>query len=508
MNHLTKRRQQSVPLKGRRSSRRGGFAIVMVLTLLSLTLGLSYAMLRTQTTEAIIHNNAGRSESARNAALAAVSIALRQLHSDSWAGADTSTSGNLSTTQSYAIQYTTGDPSLTPGSPNFDEYPYRITITATGIATDPNNPQIQSKYKVQVITQLVRNSIHPAPAGWAPMATNTLFQTGQHLAFVSVPLAIRGTTRFQGYGLLCWTVLAGGARDRYLDDLEVMRLAGLGDQRPFDSQFNYVNYTSTAYMAAILSSHLSIPTSTAPKLSVSDVTLPAFTEYQLYPGGKQYDVELNAQSEVDNFTFNPDPLSNPLGVIRFTSNPVDFKDNVAIVGTVLAKRLWMIGESISVRSPELTYSSPMRLPAVTSTRFYVYPNASGEIDGCVANAYILNLRARTTNSPFSFKGPILTGIFDHKPPQAWEDVTDAEWTNWLAEFETQLADPDVTPIPYFPVWLKEKKGLDYKPTITIERGPADVIHHWHDWTKPLYDAHPSDGGLRWDVIKWSDLGPA
>ena len=31
-----------------------------------------------------------------------------------------------------------------------------------------------------------------------------------------------------------------------------------------------------------------------------------------------------------------------------------------------------------------------------------------------------------------------------------------------------------------------------------------VVPHWPDWTQPIFIPHPSDGGLRWEVVTWQE----
>ncbi|HRX80489.1 MAG TPA: hypothetical protein P5307_15575, partial [Pirellulaceae bacterium] len=61
-----------------------------------------------------------------------------------------------------------------------------------------------------------------------------------------------------------------------------------------------------------------------------------------------------------------------------------------------------------------------------------------------------------------------------------------------------------SPNPYFPTWPQTNHALDYQPKLTIQPDPSSVSYHWHDWSKPLFEAHPDDGGLRWDLLEWQD----
>ena len=60
--------------------RRSGFAVVIVLALLSVTLALSYSMMRVQSTTNQIQQNMSRQSDARQAALSGLSAGIRQMY--------------------------------------------------------------------------------------------------------------------------------------------------------------------------------------------------------------------------------------------------------------------------------------------------------------------------------------------------------------------------------------------------------------------------------------------
>jgi hypothetical protein len=62
--------------------------VIVVLGVISITLALSYAMLRSQVTSVQIQSNLDRRNAARQAAYAGVSAALRAMHQSSWGGVD------------------------------------------------------------------------------------------------------------------------------------------------------------------------------------------------------------------------------------------------------------------------------------------------------------------------------------------------------------------------------------------------------------------------------------
>jgi hypothetical protein len=38
--------------------------------------------------------------------------------------------------------------------------------------------------------------------------------------------------------------------------------------------------------------------------------------------------------------------------------------------------------------------------------------------------------------------------------------------------------------------------------LTFVPASGGVQPHWHDWSQPLFQPDPSDGGLRWEVVRW------
>src|SRR6187399_2883338 len=105
---------------------RHGIAVVLILGMLAMTLALSYASLRGQATTAQLTSNLGRGDEARLAAESGMQIALRTIHSSSWAGVDTTFTGSATSTATYSVTYTTGDSRLAASDPLYGEYPYRV----------------------------------------------------------------------------------------------------------------------------------------------------------------------------------------------------------------------------------------------------------------------------------------------------------------------------------------------------------------------------------------------
>jgi len=189
--------------------RRQGMALIVVLALVSITIALSYVMMRTQAVSIQMQQNLGRQDQARQAAMAGISVALQKMHKSDWAGVDSIVSGTLNSSDSYRVTYTTGDATLTAGDPDYDEYPYRVTLDSTGTSTDPTNSSIQAIWKIRVVVQLVRRAMGDEPDHWTALqqydATTpyTVYQWRNADATVELPMQIKGPAHFQGKLKLC-----------------------------------------------------------------------------------------------------------------------------------------------------------------------------------------------------------------------------------------------------------------------------------------------------------------
>lgn len=182
-----------------RRSRRG-VSVILVLALVSMTLALSYAMLRTQATIEQTERNSSHRATARQAAMSGMSIALRTITQPTWGGVDAGLSGNLGDGSTYAVGFETGDKSLAVGDPDYAEYPYRVTITATGSVADPANPQIQATHQVRAVVQLVPRKLVDAPGNWSTMQPFTVYQWGTGVdreVDITTPVHVEGPVFLQ-----------------------------------------------------------------------------------------------------------------------------------------------------------------------------------------------------------------------------------------------------------------------------------------------------------------------
>lgn len=172
-----------------------GVTVLIVLALLSITLALSYAMMRSQFTSAQIQLNYQRRSDARLAAYAGISLALRKMQESNWAGVTVPLAKDLGGGQSFVVRFETGDSSLQPTDPYYAEYPYRVTMTSTGTVTDPVTSVVTSTHTVRSTVQFVRRALSEPPGSWSGLQNYTLYQWGRgpdDLVELDLPVRIEG----------------------------------------------------------------------------------------------------------------------------------------------------------------------------------------------------------------------------------------------------------------------------------------------------------------------------
>src|SRR5688500_17658965 len=101
-------------------SHKRGIAVLIVLAILSITMALCYAMMRTEFTNSQIQLNYQRRADARLAAYTGLSLAIQSMQSSDWAGVQTPLSRNLGQGQSCIVTFQTGDETLDPADPDYE----------------------------------------------------------------------------------------------------------------------------------------------------------------------------------------------------------------------------------------------------------------------------------------------------------------------------------------------------------------------------------------------------
>jgi len=502
----------------RRRPRRRGVAVLIVLAILAITLALSYSVMRSQVTAVQIQSNALRRNNARQAAEAGMHIALRRMHDATWGGADSSFHGQLGTNLEFTATYTTGDDSLTAGDDDYDEWPYRVTITSTGYAADPANPQHQATHAVRAVVQVARRQRAAQPNGWSTVQGFTVYQwkPSSDLSLsrfiVEYPARIEGRVRLQGALELCGDYPAyTPATERLMSDLNAKRAFGLGDERPLTGPLamKYA-YTSWSVMS-LLWNNLSVPTSDVDPSTAADWEVDlACSTYRLYSGGKQYEIA-DVGGVLENVTLTPDPKRNPLGIF-YHAGQVEIRDNVKIRGTLVvtgdaSADVYIDGTNVVLEGADLAplagAAAPEQLPVlVLDGDLCIRLGASVAVNGMVIvddefeveqddqNAIVASLRGR-----LMCKELVINGRNEWNQSGSWYEAR-------LNEFNFQLLG--LSPTLFFPDFLEKQYGLVVQPKIVIQGPATSTAFHWQDPGQPLLAPHNNDDSLVWDLIAWGD----
>lgn len=506
----------SLNLRERKTSKRArgkrrGVAVVMVLGLLAITLALSYSMLRGQTMTAQLQQNFTRTVDARYAAQAGMNAALRKMHEANWQGVDVPVHGKIDEHTGYDITYTTGDASLTPSSPAWSEYPFRVTVRVVGYAENPDQPAVKSTHTLETVVQLVRRAFNSQPSGWTNAQAYALYQWATEKQTLHPPFRIEGNAFMLGELSLAPSYPPATQRARYFSDLNLMRIAGLGDYRPFGGGTLTLNLTrqGTSELTA-LQTQLAVPTLHTGAASNQPVAPPAgATTYQLYPGGKAYEIpSLQRQfgAVMQGATAQPDPVENPLGVFR-SEGWMTFGDNAKVIGTVLSpgssSDLVVAGKNVEIRGynlPPLEGSSEVaQLPALlVRDDLIVYGGSGSTIKGLAMVWNRFQIDDGATSTSMNLTGKLLARNVAIGKRTEWNQVSNSTWTNSLNNFLLQVLLPFST--KFYPQYFQQHSGFSYQPKITFKPDSTPVRYHWQDWNKPVYVKGASDPGLRWQII--------
>jgi hypothetical protein len=477
-------------------------AVVVVLALLAITLALSYSVIRSQVTAVQLSQNWQRYGDARHVARAGIHAALRSMSAANWAGVTVPLNGSPSSSESYTVSYQTGDSTLTAASADYVEYPYRVTITSLGTTVDPLHPSQQSTYRIRIVARLVPRQLAPAPAGWSTVAPYTAYQWQNRSVTIELPARIEGPFRFQGALELCGDYPSGSSRSQYLADLNRMRLVGRPDQRPFSGPLSFP--FSRTGDRSVLQTELALQIQDVP----SDRSMPfsgpgCINAYRLYPGGMTYQPQ-SINASLSNQTLGPDPLSNPLGIYQ-RNGRVELGDNVTIQGFVVAwgsgglKDVHVVGANVNLQGVTLPAvvgdSNTYRLPAVAAAddvRVYAGPCS---IRGTVYAEDVFSVPQTYGYIRSHILGKLVCGELKLLGNVPWDNL---DWTTALSQFQQQ------SQVTFYPDWLQQKRFISPEPVVTVNSDAAGVVQHWPDWTQPIFVPHPSDGGLRWEVVTWQE----
>ena len=484
---------------------RRGFTVLLVLALISMTLGVSYALLRTQAASARSSANGRMRGSARQAALTGLSAGLRRISQTSWGGVGTSLTGNVSGSDTYSVSYTAGDASLAVTATNAADWPYRVTIAATGYSVDPTASTVSTTYKVEAVVRLIPKKLAANPSAWSTMLPYTFYQTKTDSLSIQLPLQINGPQHWQG-GLTTFmssypTTLA--QRNQFLTDLNAMRSNGYPDCRPFTGVITMPTGSTTTTVRSQLTSNLGLNLTNSPGSNVSNWSHPGtVSTYRLFPGGPSYNVP-SLGTTISGTTLQADPRTNPAGIF-FRNGDLSIGNNTTVVGTLIATGdINLVGTNVSLQAPTLialdgATALPQLPTAVVGDDFQLQSGSGATVVGTVA-AFddFINL-AGTQSTAFNMQGTLIAAAVITEVRNEW-NFGSLWWSLLWSAYNGQSS------VPYWPVYAAGS-SLDYTPRLSLNPAPAtNVVRQWFTGDAPVYDVGTGDPGLKWSVLRVTEL---
>lgn len=518
-------RRRSSPGKRTALDARRGMAVILVLGLLALTLTLSYAMLRMEYQVQQSQTNISGQDQARLAALTGVSVALRQMHDGTWTGVGSTLQGTVINGVSYDVSFRTGDPALTSSHAKYGEYPYRVTLSSTGVSVDPAQPLAQSTFQVTAVAELARRKISTSstPSRWSQLNSHTVYQwnsssTPREVA-IELPCQIQGSAYFEGTIKLAQAYpKTSNSRERYLKDLKLLAERGT-DYRPFTGTVYLDQSRQSGSTSNDLTSWLGVTVSSINGNASVPVPYPAgATTYQLYPGGKVYAIPrlqdvLGVPAK--NQVLIPDPVNNPLGVFR-SDGSWTLLTGSKLTGTLLCESTTAVitlagsGEQlVGFNLPHLEGTSTAYQLPTTMVRNDVVATSSPTINGLVIawNQFIVNAGPKAAQ--VTVNGRVFSDGFQIHGRNEWNALTQDQWQQSLNDFEAQY-NPLLFLLgseEFYPRWLERSPYYLYAAPRLKFTPPSSVTYHWPDFSKPIYAKADGDTGLRWNLVSWTESAP-
>lgn len=488
--------------------RRRGFSVLIVLLLIAVTLSLSYASIRTQSVNRRIQRNATFGVSARSAAASGLATALATMHTTAWRGVDTTLTGRLSRYENFTVEFVTGDDDLEPSDADYDRYPYRVTLKATGYAADPIHPTVIATHHARAVVELIPRALSSSDTELNELTAHTVCQWRSGACSLAVPFRIEGPARFRGQVRLDqelkWTT---DQQWWYYLGLNDMRKAGQADWRPFTGPvyFRFDEQDAQAY--ALMNTALqagTIDTSSASTFTWRSND--GLVSYRLFPGGKTYDVE-TVSANLAGVVLTSNAATNPAGLF-VRANSVQIGNAVTIRGSLFTRgdgssNIVVQGNDVRLEPMDLPAlddaSDPVQLPVLISAGDISVGNGTQAVlKGLVLARDDFNVAtAHQNQTSLHLEGHLACRnlIVGHRTP--WN--RSAAWWNLVWNlFWIQRSEG----IQWFPALLS-LMDLNINPRITIVPDTRSIRYHYYHPTQPIYVPHADDDGLRWNVVRWT-----
>jgi len=463
-----------------------------------------------------------------------------------------------------------------------------VTLFSTGYATDPNDSARVVTHRVRAVVRLVPRKLATSkPSGFDNFANGdsgvayTLYQWSTGACQINVPFRVHGPVRIQQKldlalpgSAVPWYSWSSDARQRYLKDLNVMRLAGSPDYRPLGGPV-YLPYSQQDGGFVSLLTAMQVSTVDTSTQGLSGWSSPSsMTSYQIYPGGKTYTVP-SLGAEQRNVTLQPDPITNPAGIF-FRTGQLRLYDNVRIQGTLMSKStddgdILISGKNVHIEPVDLPSlygsSAAVQLPVIVAgDDLHFLEGSQVSVAGLIVSTDDFKiaddpqyspltvqvssgnagktlqdfLAASCTNfSATELRRMILAGSVEVDGQvvvnpaavvKSGQQVAvrtrillsrvfardiyvggRSEWflssTMWKYLYELFGSQSGTQGgIAWFAEWL-DVWGLEKEPQFGIHPDATQPAprYTWKNSQDPIYAVNPDDGGLRWELLEWTDL---
>jgi hypothetical protein len=140
--------------------------------------------------------------------------------------------------------------------------------------------------------------------------------------------------------------------------------------------------------------------------------------------------------------------------------------------------------------------TPVRLPTVIAQEFEQPTGMQSAIRGLVSVDDEFDILADTQNAAMTLEGKLVAQKIYVRERAEW-DAPD-----WNSLFNLLNLIPLIKPL--FPNWAEANYNAQSLPKVVVKGDPTTVAYHWITRGVPLYAVHPSDSGLRWEIVGWKD----
>jgi hypothetical protein len=227
------------------------------------------------------------------------------------------------------------------------------------------------------------------------------------------------------------------------------------------------------------------------------------TSYKLYPGGQSYNVP-QLGGTISNTTYQADPRTNPAGIF-FRSGDLTVSGNTTVIGTLVSTgNVILSGTNITLTGNSLTpitgtTASPQLPTIVASSQVRISDGANVTIRGTVAAFdYFVGL-AGAQGTQCDLQGNLISRSLDIQDRTEWTAVGTGPWNGLYSSFLGQSGTL------YFPLYCWQQRSLSYTPLLTVSANSSSVIPLWFTNGSPVYAAGSSDPGLKWSVLRITEL---